>query len=306
MREAKKRRGRGPLRLPLASLLMWLTMLAIVLHQTKAERKPWKTDNYTICTFPFPPMVECNPDGDPDTFTGHDIELMRILAERIGWKPVNYTFKCLPEFSSIFSELEKDEGSQCDIAAAGLTRSTRREKRGIQYTYPTYHSSLAIMVKSYSKEGSRFGFFRPLHWSVWVATILTTMAVPWLVFVVESLACHGFVHKGDWIPGIKEATWHSAVALLNFGHFHVKSTAARVIVFGYGFLVLIIINTYVANLAAFMTVTHVDTSVSTVEELARKRIATASGYVEQLRKIGITPVDVEQVTQLLIDRWQLR
>eukprot|EP00803_Ostreobium_quekettii_P006564 evm.model.scf_488EXC.6 EVM.evm.TU.scf_488EXC.6 scf_488EXC:41654-44638(-) len=239
-------------------------------------------------------MVECAPGGDPDSFQGFDIELVRYMATRFGWDPANYTFECFSALEDILDDLEKDGGSRCDIAASGITRSADREARGIQFTYPTFRSGLGIMVRASVKQGSLWAFLNPLHWSVWLATLATALAVALLVFVIESLAVHGFVHRKDWAGGLRNAVWDSMIALVNFGHFEVESTAARFVALGYGFLVLIVINTYVANLAAFLTVTQVGTNVSKVEDLYGERVATVDIYEDQLRRQGINPIVLDQ------------
>lgn len=286
------------------SLLMWLSAVGMLASTTQAQDVPDRDSRpITICTTPFPPMVDCDPIGNPDDFTGHDIEQMRILAERLGWtSPANYTFKCFDAFVDILHDLQGVSGKrECALAASGVTRSTERQNMGLHFTYPTYRSSLGILVQAEIREGSHWGFLRPLHWSVWLATTITTLIVPWLVFVIEGLACHGFVHRGDWMLGAKNATWDSASALVNFGSFQVRSTEARIVVMGYGFLVLIIINTYVANLAAFLTVTQVDISISDVEDLLGEEVVSVEPYKAQLKRLGINPIIVKQDDSFLRD-----
>ncbi|CAD7699481.1 unnamed protein product [Ostreobium quekettii] len=242
-------------------------------------------------------MVVCDPGEDPATFAGHDIAQMRLVARRLGWAPANYTFKCIQSFGSLIADLKN--GSECSMAASAITRSAERQKEGIQFSYPTYRASLGVMVNARVREGSHWGFLTPLHWSVWLSTTLTALAVPLLVFVIESVACHGFVHHGDWVHGLRNATWDSLIALVNFGHFQVKSTAARMVVLGYGFLVLIIIQTYVANLAAFLTISQVETAFSKIEDLYGQRVATVEVYETQLRRQGIIPIIMVQDDDIL-------
>ncbi|CAD7704733.1 unnamed protein product [Ostreobium quekettii] len=254
-------------------------------------------EHFNICVSNLLPIVQCDPSKDQATYTGYHIDLVSELTKRLGIR--NYTLECRA-FASILADLTNDNKSEitCDMVASGITRSTARQELGIKFTYPTYRASLGIMTLARVKEGSNWGFLRPLHWSVWAATIATALVVPWLVFVVESLACHGFIHKGDWIQGLKDATYDSLAALVNFGHYEVHSAAARVVVMAYGFLVLIIINTYVANLAAFLTITQVDSSINGLDDLTNlpgKRVVSIEVYKERLQRQGILPVIASQV-----------
>jgi ABC-type amino acid transport substrate-binding protein len=62
----------------------------------------------------------------------------------------------------------------------------------------------------------------------------------------------------------------------------------------YAFLVLIITHTYTANLAAFLTVKQLDTSISSVRDLQGKSVASLPTYVERLytnQRIHATATD---------------
>lgn len=82
--------------------------------------------------------------------------------------------------------------------------------------------------------------------------------------------------------GLSEALWHSVSNTLAIDVFKVSSLPARIIVSANAFVVLIIINTYTANLAAFLTVKQLDTSIHSVGDLAGKSVATAPTYVDRL------------------------
>ncbi|CAD7694896.1 unnamed protein product [Ostreobium quekettii] len=289
--------GPGRSSLMIRNQLIWVAVWSLAAWRVASQE--WNATHFTVCASLFPPMAICEPGADPDTFTGHDVEQMRIVASRLGWSREDYTFKCFGAFSDVLDDLVKESGSECSVAASGVTRSTVRQEAGMQFTYPTYRASLGIMVRAHVRKGSYWGFLNPLHWSVWLAISLTALLVPWLVFVIESIACHGFVHPGDWTRGLKNTTWDSLIALVNFGHFRVQSTAARVVVMGYGLIVLIMIQTYVANLAAFLTVTQVDTSISKEEDLYGQRVATVNVYGPMLRRQGFVPVVIQSDDNLL-------
>eukprot|EP00803_Ostreobium_quekettii_P010864 evm.model.scf_2103.1 EVM.evm.TU.scf_2103.1 scf_2103:910-3856(-) len=281
--------------------LLLLSLLGTALQST------WATADgdapFHICVSHFPPMVTCDPSGNISTYTGYEIDMIAELIKTM--PPREYTYSCVNFSFAVNEDLLKKEGSVCNMVAAGITRSTERELKGIQFTDPTYRASLAIMTLARLKDASWWGFLRPLHWSVWASMIATAFLVPWFVFVVESLACHGFVHSGDWLQGLKDATYDSIAALVNFGHYRVNSTAARTVVMAYGFLVLIIINTYVANLAAFLTISQVDPLINGVDDLMNipgKRVASIDVYKERLLRQGILAVIVSQVGPVLLVR----
>ena len=78
--------------------------------------------------------------------------------------------------------------------------------------------------------------------------------------------------------------WHSLSHTLSIDVFRVSSFSARIIVAAYAFLVLIFTHTYTANLAAFLTVRVLDTSIRTIADLRGKAVATAPPYVNRLQE----------------------
>lgn len=193
----------------------------------------------------------------------------------------DYTIKCM-KFSDMMDDL-LEGGKECDIGIGGITVTSERMSKGIQFSFPTYHAALAVLVTGTVKEGSTWSFLSPVHWTLWAAVGLTSLVVPLVVFAIEGISIHGFVHTNDLLRGVLGATYDSLETLLNFGTFTVMSVEARLIVIGYGFLVVIFVNTYVANLTAFLTFTRIDAAITHVEDLAGKRIIGGEVYSPSLR-----------------------
>jgi hypothetical protein len=88
----------------------------------------------------------------------------------------------------------------------------------------------------------------------------------------------------DFMHAMYETTWHSMCHVLSMNVFTVYALPSRVVVAAYALLVLIICNTYTANLAAFLTVDQLDTSIKTVDDLWGKRVATFPTYHARLNR----------------------
>lgn len=84
------------------------------------------------------------------------------------------------------------------------------------------------------------------------------------------------------LAALKEAMWHSVSHVLSFNVFVVNATPARIVVAAYAFMVLIISSTYLANLAAFLTVDQLDTTITSVSDLWDKAVATFPTYADRL------------------------
>jgi Ligand-gated ion channel len=88
----------------------------------------------------------------------------------------------------------------------------------------------------------------------------------------------------------------------------VHALQSRIIVAGYAFLVLIISSTYLANLAAFLTVDQIDSTISTITDLWGQPVATLPPYaarLEQAYRINAqTQLGAHQQGCLLAAVWQ--
>jgi hypothetical protein len=79
---------------------------------------------------------------------------------------------------------------KCDVAVSGVTVTSKRKKDGIEYTAPIYHDKLLAMVHGSVQKGCMhtWGFFQPLHLSVWVAALITMFTIPFIIFFFEFVA----------------------------------------------------------------------------------------------------------------------
>lgn len=82
----------------------------------------------------------------------------------------------------------------------------------------------------------------------------------------------------------KEALWHSVSQMLSINVFTVYVFSSRIVVAAYAFVVLIVSNTYLANLAAFLTVDQLDSKIKDVTDLWGKSVATFPTYFRRLEE----------------------
>eukprot|EP00892_Ulva_mutabilis_P009355 jgi/Ulvmu1/6792/UM030_0130.1 len=181
---------------------------------------------------------------------------------------------------------ESSEFGDCDLGVSSITASTEREQRGIRFSRATHRSALAILVHAPLQKRGMWAFFEPLHFHVWMALLVTIVVTPLFVFFSEAVFSKwtAYMHgeKLDIVSGLRECLWHSISHTLSIDVFKVRSLPARIITAAYAFLVLILTNTYTANLAAFLTVDQLDTTISSIDDLRGKSVATIEPYVSRL------------------------
>ncbi|ESO90628.1 hypothetical protein LOTGIDRAFT_123068, partial [Lottia gigantea] len=238
----------------------------------------------TILEPPF--TVERAPvDGVP--FTGNDryegfcIDLARMVAKKVGYE---YVIKLVDDrsygsklqngtWTGMIGELVRREA---DIAVAPLTITQARE-RVVDFTKPFLNTGISIMIKKpmKSKPGV-FSFMSPLAKYVWVCIILGFLAVGIVLFLV------GRFSPLEWVPEedseesnnvftIGNTMWFALGALMQQGSdISPRSISGRIVGSAWWFFTLIIISSYTANLAAFLTIEKMVMPIESADDLVRQ------------------------------------
>ncbi|KAL4856215.1 Glutamate receptor 3.6 [Chlorella vulgaris] len=258
---------KGALRLLLSPAALLLILLppgsaqpALNLPQTAADNATAGQPKLVICIAdwsPVPIAICTNATSTaPASFSGHDVEMIRIAADRLALiEGQDYDFKCVA-FSTLVASLTQVD-SVCTAAAAGITITTEREAQGVQFSYPYMKSALGVLVQSNPQSSTGWGFLKPFTWQLWLALLITLICFPPMVFSLEFLSLRKAIHKEDWLPGIRESSWRTAQTLMLFDSINVTSLGARIAVLTFCFLALLTTSTYTANLAAFVTLSSI-------------------------------------------------
>ena len=160
---------------------------------------------------------------------------------------------------------------RCDVGASSITQTTKRARAGIEFAdVATYRNSLRALVVASIEERGMWAFFQPLHYSVWVALVITVVVVPFFVFLFEFLFSSRCVTAAPFgaitpascaeldavlllrrciytagtddgnlhlLRNLKEALWHSIAHTLSIDVFRVHTLAARIVTMAYCFMV---------------------------------------------------------------------
>lgn len=73
---------------------------------------------YNICISDWTPMVECFGVVQPDDYTGYTVELMRYIADDLGWSEGDWFMHCM-SWTDFNNDL-LDPNGNCFMAAAGM------------------------------------------------------------------------------------------------------------------------------------------------------------------------------------------
>uniref|UniRef100_A0A8C3QW75 Glutamate receptor n=1 Tax=Cyanoderma ruficeps TaxID=181631 RepID=A0A8C3QW75_9PASS len=198
-----------------------------------------------------------------DRFEGYCIDLLKELAIILGF---SYEIR-LVEDGKYGAQDEKGQWNgmikelidhKADLAVAPLTITHVREK-AIDFSKPFMTLGVSILYrKPNGTNPSVFSFLNPLSPDIWMYILLAYLGVSCVLFVIVS------------VPG---GSWHGAGALLQThpsSELMPKALSTRIIGGIWWFFTLIIISSYTANLAAFLTVERMESPIDSADDLAKQ------------------------------------
>ncbi|KAK3100557.1 hypothetical protein FSP39_021745 [Pinctada imbricata] len=152
------------------------------------------------------------------------------------------------------------------MSVAPLSINSQREM-AVDFTKPFMTRYISVLMRLPETESTFFEFLNPLHHTVWFCTFGA--------FVVVSIILYGFEkfgvgHNKDY-PSItfRESFWFVFGSLLQGSTESSPNTLpGRILTSAWWFFALILISSYTANLAAFLTVKKINTPIKSVTDLA--------------------------------------
>ncbi|XP_046649597.1 glutamate receptor 1-like isoform X1 [Daphnia pulicaria] len=225
---------------------------------------------------------------------GINYELRKVKDHRYGNENPNVT----GGWDGIIGELVRREA---DMSVAALTINSGRE-RVVDFSKPFMDLGISIMIKKPVKKfPGVFSFMDPLSKEVWMCMTFAYLGVSIVLFVVSRFGGAEWKIEDShvaFVPVVETAgsandidgqsTDNSSQMLTN--HFSVKnslwfalgafmqqgsdisprSISGRMVGAVWWFFTLILISSYTANLAAFLTVERMVTPINSAEDLARQ------------------------------------
>ncbi|CAG0916801.1 unnamed protein product [Notodromas monacha] len=255
-----------------------------------AIRQELKDKNLIITMIENAPYVMYKKNKDEftgnDQFEGFCIDLIKGIAEKLHF---NYTFR--PVKDSSYGSRDKITGEwngmirelldrEADLAAADLTISHEREE-AVDFTMPFMNLGIGILYKKPAKKPPNlFSFLSPLSLDVWIYMATAYMGVSILIFALARFTPHEWVSSHPCKPDpdelensltLSNSLWHVWASLMQQGcDIAPKAVSTRMVAGMWWFFTLIMISSYTANLAAYLTVERMEAVISGPEELSKQ------------------------------------
>ena len=152
----------------------------------------------------------------------------------------------------------------------GAISITSEREQVVDFTKPYKQKKFNLLMRKPKKKSSIFQFLWPLSTHVWLLTVSSMVVVGFLLYIMDR-----FSPNSD-NPDIgrftlKESIWFIYGSLVGVGTEMVPRTiSGRLLSGAWWFVGLILVSSYTANLAAFLTVTKIETPIKSVADLARQ------------------------------------
>uniref|UniRef100_A0A6Q2YRL7 Glutamate receptor n=1 Tax=Esox lucius TaxID=8010 RepID=A0A6Q2YRL7_ESOLU len=267
-----------------------------VLEQQAVANESSSVENRTIVvtTIMEAPYVmfkknHMNLDGN-DRYEGYCVDLAAEIAKHVG---IRYKLSVVadgkygardPETKTWNGMVGELVYGRADIAVAPLTITLVREEV-IDFSKPFMSLGISIMIKKPQKsKPGVFSFLDPLAYEIWMCIVFAYIGVSVVLFLVSRFSPYEWnldeqdETKDPQTPpdppndfGIFNSLWFSLGAFMQQGcDISPRSLSGRIVGGVWWFFTLIIISSYTANLAAFLTVERMVSPIESAEDLAKQ------------------------------------
>jgi len=241
----------------------------------------------SILSNPYFMLKESNEtlEGN-DRFEGFCKDIIHEISKMLGFK---YVFQIVGDLKH--GNLDQETGEwngmvrelldgKADLALGDLSINYVRES-AVDFTMPFLNTGISILYKKPTrKKPSLFSFLSPLSVEVWIYMCTAYLAVSLTMFALSRISPSEWQnpHPCRQMPDILEnkfsilnSTWFAIGSLMQQGSdIMPRATSTRMVAGVWWFFTLIMISSYTANLAAFLTVAQMDSPITSVDDLAKQ------------------------------------
>lgn len=166
------------------------------------------------------------------------------------------------------------------MSMAGLSINYEREQF-VDFSKPFLNLGISILFKMPKKEKpGLFSFLNPLAMEIWIYLIAAYMTVSFSIFVLARFSPYEWYNPHPCIPetdsventfNLSNSFWFAIGTLMQQGSdVNPRAVSTRIVGSTWWFFTLIIISSYTANLAAFLTIERMVSPIESAEDLVKQ------------------------------------
>ncbi|KAM3863394.1 glutamate receptor ionotropic, delta-1 [Diretmus argenteus] len=230
----------------------------------------------TLLEEPFV-MVAENILGQPKTYKGFSIDVLDALAKILGFKYDIYQVRdgkygsALPNgsWNGMIGELI---GKKADLALSAITITPERESV-VDFSKRYLDYSVGILMRKSEEKINIFSLLAPFDLAVWACIAAAIPVVGLMIFLLRRIQA---VRAQNSTPPSVSTSLQSAIWIV-YGAFVQQggdsilgSVALRIVMGSWWLFTLIVCSSYTANLAAYLTVSRMDNTVRSFQDLSKQ------------------------------------
>ncbi|XP_019408175.1 PREDICTED: glutamate receptor ionotropic, delta-2 [Crocodylus porosus] len=254
----------------------------------------------TVLEEPFV-MVSENVLGKPKKYQGFSIDVLEALANYLGFK---YEIYVAPDhkygspqedgsWNGLIGELVF---KRADIGISALTITPDRENV-VDFTTRYMDYSVGVLLRKAEKTVDMFACLAPFDLSLWACIAGTVLLVGLLVYLLNWLNPPRLQMGSMTSTTLYNSMWFVYGSFVQQGgEVPYTTLATRMMMGAWWLFALIVISSYTANLAAFLTVTRIENSIQSLQDLSRQTdipygTVLDSAVYEHVRVKGMNPFE---------------
>jgi len=218
-----------------------------------------------------------------DRFAGFTIDVMNQAAAHAR---LTLDLERPPHAEDRSSAINQLDRNETDMLGGLWAITVENIKRGADWTVPYHIGHVGALVKRVEMGDDIWGFFAPFTPAGWAFYFLLVLVYGLLTYALEQGDNEEFPSTEDpeTKPGtvITELLWHCAMFSLRDRDKPIRGTPAKILSFTFSFIVVVVLASYTANLAAFMiSATTTEHMVKSEEDLKSKKVVVLCGQSTQ-------------------------
>ncbi|XP_072018830.1 glutamate receptor ionotropic, kainate 2-like isoform X1 [Amphiura filiformis] len=275
----------------LEQVAKWTPMTGIKYNE-KGGEAPSSLKNRTlrVTSVYEPPYIMKRETDSGETLHGNDayegfcVDMLEKIAQKVGIKykihivkDGNYGSKDAEtgKWNGMVGEILNDEA---DIAVAPLTITFVREQV-IDFSKPYMHLGITILYRVPEPQNPGvFSFLNPLSFDIWMYVVMAYVVVSLTLFLLARFSPYEWYNEHPCNPeydgvenqfNLLSCLWFAFGGLMQQGsEVNPRAFSTRVLSGFWWFFSLILVSSYTANLAAFLTVERMVSPIKNADELA--------------------------------------
>ncbi|XP_022103507.1 glutamate receptor ionotropic, kainate 2-like [Acanthaster planci] len=234
-------------------------------------------------------MLRETTDGtklaDNERFEGFCIDLLKMVSADVGF---DYQIQLVND-GNYGAETENGEWNgmigelmqgQADLAVAPLTISYVREQV-VDFSKPFMHLGITILYRVPEPQNPGvFSFLNPLSFDIWMYVVIAFLVVALTMFLLARFSPYEWYNEHPCNPDydkvenqftLLSCIWFAFGGLMQQGsEVNPRAFSTRVLSGFWWFFSLILVSSYTANLAAFLTVERMVSPIESADDMAKQ------------------------------------